>query len=330
MKNCPKFGHPPSDESRSFASFPEYSSGFVVTKFGIDFIKINGIDELFLGSWLFKPLIPSILASLAIIGYFLACYFFFSWFTHSIFFMITDGIFLFLFLVSFFRLIFDGPGYYPFYWSQGETPYEITSNKDTLFKCKFDPTPDGIISNDSQLQWARQHKRPPRCIVSKTARRIVIRPDHYCFFGETWIGKRNAKFFCLFSFYELLYTGFISICGIFCLKYYIASNPEYLYDFWFYFQVVGEFVALSFMSLGVAYTLSSFINLIKGVTTFELENDIPLEKIVHSTIKENIEDVMGPLSKWYLYLLPFYSPWNDVPNDQLIIGYKNYYEDQSI
>ena len=230
-----------------------------------------------------------------------------------------------LFLVSFIRTAYDGPGYYPFYWALGDNPI-ISNDESYPFKSKFDPPVAGIISNDQQLMWARSQKRPPRGILSKSLRRIVIRPDHYCKYTETWIGKRNFKFFILFGLYGFLFDGLIFLCGLFVLYDCFKKGNWGLFNFRFMIMVAGEITSFEFCGLLLSFLTVSIASVIRGTTDWERSNKLPIEKFAHKTVIENIEDVMGPISKFYLYLSPFYSPWSNIPNDDLIAGYNNYYE----
>jgi hypothetical protein len=70
-----------------------------------------------------------------------------------------------------------------------------------------DHSPSGIISNHNQRRWAQLRSKPNRCILSTVGRCIVIRPDHFCKWSESWIGKRNQNFYLLFNIYGVLYLA---------------------------------------------------------------------------------------------------------------------------
>lgn len=304
--------------------FPGYSTGHTYKKYGLTFLKIDNVDRPLLGSWIVKPLVPTLSILIAVCGIPLASHFFFSFFKYSFFLIVLDTSLMICFLVSFIRTAYDGPGYYPFYWALGENPI-ISNDESYPFKSKFDPPPAGIISNDRQLMWARTQPRPPRSIVAKSSRRIVIRPDHYCKYSETWIGKRNFKFFILFNLYAFLFVGLIFLCGLVVLFDSLRKGNWGLFHFRFMFMLTGEFVAFEFCGLCLSFLTVSVSSLFRGITDWERTNKLPAEKFAHKTVIENIEDVMGPISKFYLYLSPFYSPWSNVPNDDLVAGYNNYY-----
>lgn len=318
------YGNRPAKENEQI-EFPGYSTGHTFKKCGITFLKVDNVQRPLLGSWIIKPLTPFLSILIALVGIPLANHFFFSFFKYSKILLLIDILLMLLFLVSFIRTAYDGPGYYPFYWALGDNPI-ISSDESYPFKSKFDPPIAGIISNDQQLTWARSQRRPPRCIVAKSSRRIVIRPDHYCKYSETWIGKRNFKFFILFNLYAFLFVGLIFLCGLVVLFDSFRKGDWGIFHFRFMFMVAGEFAAFQFCGLSLSFFSVSISSLIRGITDWERTNKLPVEKFAHKTIIENIEDVMGPISKFYLYLSPFYSPWSNVPNDDLIAGYNNYYE----
>lgn len=317
-------GNRPAKESEKI-EFPGYSTGHTFKKFGLTFLKVDNVQRPFLGSWIIKPLAPFSSILIAFVGIPLANHYFFKCFTYSSLLLFIDIFLMFLFLVSFIRTAYDGPGYYPFYWSLGDNP--IISNDESIpFKPKFDPPIAGIISNDQQLTWARSQRRPPRCIVAKSSRRIVIRPDHYCKYSETWIGKRNFKFFILFTFYGFLFVGLIFLCGLVVLFNSIRKGEWGIFHFRFMFMLSGEIVAFQFCGLLLSFFTVSVCSVLRGITDWERTNNLPIEKFANESVIKNIEDVMGPISKFYLYLSPFYSPWSSVPNDELVAGYNNYYE----
>ncbi|OHT00020.1 DHHC zinc finger domain containing protein [Tritrichomonas foetus] len=327
-----RHGNQPATENGDPIDFPGYSSGHFYKKFGITFMKVDNLNEIFLGSWIVKPLVPILSSLIAIFGVPLATAVFFRKFSCWKLLFVIDTILMIFFLVSFFRTSIDGPGYYPFYWALGDNPI-ITNNEfyesgeeSVLFKSKFDPPPAGIISNDLQLTWARTQKRPARSIVAKSARRIVIRPDHYCKYSETWIGKRNFKFFILFNLYGSLFVGLITLVGVFVIYGDFKSGNWGLFNFTFLFHVAGEITAFEFTGLCFSFFVASIMSVCRGTTDWERTNKLPVIKFSKGSLKANIEDVMGPMSKFYLYLSPFYSPWSNIPNDDLIAGYNNYYE----
>ena len=107
-----------------------------------------------------------------------------------------------MFLYTYFATILEGPGYLPFYY-----PYKLS-----------DDCLAGVQVNEEQLDFVRAQPRPPRCRFFKTARRIVIRPDHYCGWLNTWIGKKNHKLFFCFSVYGFMYCAYYSYLMILRFK----------------------------------------------------------------------------------------------------------------
>lgn len=313
-----------NQEEEELIPFPGYSSGIIYKKYGFTFMKIQGLDTIFLGSWIIKPLVPILSILTGLVGVPLASYFIFSRFSYFKTLVLIDTFLMFLFIVSFVRTSYDGPGYYPFYWALGDNPV-ISNDESVPFKSRFDSLPEGIISNDRQLSWARMQPRPPRSIVSRTARRIVIRPDHYCKYSETWIGKRNLKFFILFTLYATLFVGLIFLCGLIVLYDDYRKGDWGLFHFMFWFRISGEIASFEFMGLSASFFFATIISLCRGITDWERTNKLPKEKFSQGSIIKNIEDGMGPINEFYLYLWPFYSPWTNIPNDQLVAGYNNYY-----
>ena len=59
-------------------------------------------------------------------------------------------------------------------------------------------------------------------------------------------------------------------------------------------------------------------------TIWEEQNKIDESKFDRGVYK-NIEDVCGPWSKWYTFLLPI-SPWTEFSNVDLVKDYSPYFE----
>ena len=65
---------------------------------------------------------------------------------------------------------------------------------------------DIAIYND-QVKLARSSPdRPKRSCFSKDARRFVLRADHFCKLGKSWIGLKNYRYFLLTCFYCFIFS----------------------------------------------------------------------------------------------------------------------------
>ena len=307
--------------------FPGYSKGHYITKCGIRLLMIDGVTEPILGSWIVRPLVPSIGVFLALFGWTVGSYAIFSQFNRPISFFLTvlDLILMALFLVAFIRTIVTGPGYFPFYWSIGAAnlTHDDSSEMTPLFGGDDVPA-EGIISSKEQLEWARGQPRPPRCIVARLAKRIVIRPDHYCSWSETWIGKRNQKFFTLYNLYGTLFIGLIALCAG------IQIGMQVIRKSWemnVMSVVIGfmAFIASYFAMFTGSFLFASLFLIATGRSNWEQANKFPRE-MFDQGYRKNMEDVCGSADKWWTWLSPFHSPFKGVSNEKLVEGYPNYYE----
>lgn len=306
-------------------SFPGYSSGKYEKFCGIKFLKMNNSNIILLGSWIINPVIPvSTVSAGTILAPFILWYIT-NHFSNSFVWILL--ILDFLFLYSYYRCLHDGPGYFPFYWALGEGAHwdNVDASDDDMLLQNKEVTPEGIITRKEQLDWARDHPKPNRSIVSWSARRIVIRPDHFCFWTSSWIGKRNNKFFILFTLYAGLLCCLLSALGfIICYRDYKAGDYGF-FNFHFLAHLSFFVCATQLCLLSLSFSISSFILVVQGITNWERSNKINVAAVSKSTI-ENIEDVFGPRSKWYLYPSPFYSAWEGIPNDKIVENYPNYYD----
>lgn len=211
-----------------------------------------------------------------------------------------------LYLLSYVRMIIDGPGYFPFSF-----PKEVPNT--TTFQSENSPA--GVVSDQVQLQWAKRQSGPNRCVFSSTIGRYVIRPDHYCTYAATWIGKRNHKYCFLFTFYGTIYIGLFIILAF----YGILASPENTLTFIILFIYAMASVFIFFLSAYRAFiTLKSiFIN----YTSWESWNDVDLNQY-NKGLKYNFQDVFGTRNI-LTWLLPV-SPFIDMTNKELIKNYDEY------
>lgn len=220
-----------------------------------------------------------------------------------------------LYIWSYFSIIIIGPGYFPFYYSG------IASKKLTT---PFPPgvsgvndSPAGYISNSEQHLYATTNIKPNRSILAKSARRIIIRPDHMCVWAASWIGKLNMKSFILFTMYGFIYclvlVG-ITIAGAIIQRKSIVKLV---------FNILWILVGCGFGYWQFSLSLQSIINMRKGRTTWEIWNKIDPLKFDRS-VKENVADVFGKNPGLFGYIFPT-NPFKGLSNLELVEKYANYY-----
>jgi hypothetical protein len=222
-----------------------------------------------------------------------------------------------LFLTNYIRTIIDGPGYFPFYWAFRDVlpPPPIQGNE----LLSSDDTPYGIISKEEQHQWASQHKKPPRSILSKTARRMVLRPDHFCAWATVWIGKRNEKFFILMNLYSLLYLG---LFVLYVARHFVRllSGTVSLTSF---VMAAYGLAASAFGLVNATFFLTSIWDALGNRTSWEQWNGI--EDRFDRGVRRNLEDVCGGMDRCWTWPCPI-SPWKGKSSSELAEEYRAYEE----
>jgi hypothetical protein len=96
--------------------------------------------------------------------------------------------------VSYIMIICKGPGYVPYNWATTQ-----------VLSYAWAEEMANMVLYQEQAQLARGSARPPRSSFSVTARRFVLRADHFCVWAQSWIGLSNHRYFLLMMFYALFY-----------------------------------------------------------------------------------------------------------------------------
>ena len=282
---------------------------------------IPALDVSFFGHWEIKLIIPFLVLLLSISSYIIFLTLILPAFKEEKYYLfILMTILFFYYIYCYLRIIIDGPGYFPFYWNykflESSGSFSIDSNN-----FNNENSISGIISTEAQMIWAKQQPKPPRSILSKSARRIILRPDHLCGWTATWIGKRNHKFFLLFNFYCLIYLIIFLYYDARYLSNVIISNLSI--ELKMVFGISG-FIAISFVLMTASFCISSCLDAINNRTSWEQWNGIEPKKFDKGWIN-NLEDIFGSKNNLIWWLCP-YSPWIGKSNSELASQYISYYD----
>jgi pimeloyl-ACP methyl ester carboxylesterase len=222
-----------------------------------------------------------------------------------------------LFTYTYWRAVIDGPGYLPFY-QQERRVAGLFSDDDsecaTLLPSPGTASPDGIVSFDEQARFAKAAPRPGRCIYSKSARRIVIRPDHLCGWVASWVGRRNHWAFILFNLWGFVYLSYFT--GL-CTWTLLDELRTWVILLLVSYVILGGFFAV----MTISFTVPHLINAALNVTNWEDWNDVDPRTFNKGSCCANCKEVCGP--KWWLWLLPV-SRFDGLTDEQLAEGYPDY------
>ncbi|EAY10819.1 DHHC zinc finger domain containing protein [Trichomonas vaginalis G3] len=258
---------------------------------GLSLNFVPSLNKTFINHWEVNPGLPIYVLTVMITS-FLA---FASIVVPSLklkwYFVILLTVIFSLFLISYINTILEGPGYLPFYY-----PLKPNTEKDKQFDFL-----SGIVTNDSQLKIIDKKKLPKRVHYFKTAKRIVLRPDHYCDWVASFVGKKNYKLFYLFNFYGFIYIALFFISLIFVIKKDIDQNAFPLSH---YILILYVAQALFFTMFTMAFLCGSTFEISKNITDFENLADIAVDWD-NSSCLSNWEEIFGSISKWYTWPIPF-------------------------
>ena len=328
--------HAPTDEELA-AQFPGFSEYEERTHCFCKMTYYPKIKKYFWGEWEFQPFMPGFVLFLIISSYIVGIIFCFPYFRFESIILIPVITFLFLmFLISYIQIIRIGPGYFPFYWGakqylKAQNPGDVTGtlltqdqvipgddHSDLLLGDNGIICPkDGLMTSSEQYTWAHQLKRPERAVLARSARRIVLRPDHLCDWTTVWIGKRNHKLFMLFNFYGFIYLT------IYC----IYMSRRVLKIFWD-FSHIGTILVITiycvlsfaFAILTISFVCSTVYDLRHNQTSWESWNNIQIPAYDRGSLMNNLEDVCGPSTHIIDWFKPI-SPFSSLSNEELANQY---------
>ena len=131
--------------------FPGYTLYETRKKCCCTMTYIPKINKYFWHDWEVDFRMPTLVISLFVLSLLIFCVCCAPYIKEANYYSIPILVFLtILFIYTYFRTIFDGPGYFPFYWSH-HPPERMNSEYDNSFHCD----PAGIVSDIRQIEWAR-------------------------------------------------------------------------------------------------------------------------------------------------------------------------------
>ena len=270
-------------------------------KCGLSLNYLPEIKRYFLNSWEISLGMPILVLTIIISSYLVFIFFQYKLlgiFSYYEYLYLT--ILMILYIFSYISCILEGPGYLPFYYPI--RPFSSIKENDP-----FDLS--GVVTNSNQLDYAKSAPAIPRSYFFKSARRVVIRPDHFCGWVQSFIGKKNHKLFFHFNMWGSIYcisffvTSLRSIITLFSDDTNSANFPIVA----LIFNILYTIMALSFIILQSNFVVSMICLFFRNKTQFE-----DWKTVSHSPIKYGCDgwvDVCGPTRKWYTWILPF-SPFH--------------------
>lgn len=219
-------------------------------------------------------------------------------------------IMMILYVMSYLNCIYQGPGYLPYYY-----PFKNSNrpnNKNDILK--------GASANEKQKYYAMKAGEIDRCHYFKSVGRYVLRPDHFCVWTTTFIGRKNHKLFFLFNFWGVVYIGSLFYYEFKAQKYYLFESNDYNPS---HITILMFFLAygVAFFILQVMFSFVCLKNFALNETQYEQVKYIEPPKYSRNLIS-NFEEVFGPRSKFYMWLIPT-GAFHGMKTEDLL--YKNHY-----
>ena len=291
------------DQNKYFSNFPPYtkweSRG---TFFGLQKGYIPGIKKTFLNHWEVSLCMPITVISIIYSSYFIYLLDFFLILSFSWKSFLVMLIFLILYTISYFQVIIEGPGYLPYYFPNPPPKLNNLKNNEKDYL-------SGVAATQEQIDYAKSNIHIPRTHFFKSARRVVIRGDHFCEWCACFIGKKNYKLFFLFNFWGSLYIGYFGYSIINAIiKSVNFKNPNV---FMLIMNMLYTVIVVFFFIFQMYFILDSLKSIWTDVRDYESLIKDKKDPVIMSKRKqikksklELFEEVFGNRSQWYLWLIP--------------------------
>lgn len=224
----------------------------VQTKFKFLCFRVNylpAINTYYINNWEFLPSFPvsvlcMIIGSFTLFNYEAMYYLPFLTTPYKI----SVYVIYFLFLISYIEIICVGPGYLPWYWKENPEKNDLT----------------GIVVNDEQKDYMLSCGFPRSTYYMKEVRRIVLRPDHFCDWAASFIGKKNHKLFMLFNLFGVIYICQFGYYNFRSFIYVMATKPSVV----IVLQLIYFMISIIFSMFTFTFVATGFIELSTPPNTY--------------------------------------------------------------
>ena len=244
------------------------------------------------GHWICAPLKP-ILVNFSVLLLSALC--FYDIWTYSpsmaskVGFVVYYGICLLCVAISYFEVIVIGPGYLPFNYKSVKVEPFLWENE-----------MESIVVYREQMQYAREIERPPRSTFAVTARRFVLRADHYCFWTESWIGLKNMRYFIVMLFWVVMWGISFFATHTYFFTYIAGGNGFH----WQYVLTIVGLAAALCITLTATYYLALATRDLCHNWTFLERLKKRTQPVYDLGVKRNFEEVCGDRKYCPLWLFP--------------------------
>lgn len=242
------------------------------------------------GHWISKPLKPVLIILFFLLHSALGVYDIILYSTslgEKIVLIIILGIAILCIALSYLEVIIIGPSYLPFNYKYKKSPYS------------WEDMMSSMVVYKEQMEFARESERPPRASFAISARRFVLRADHYCYWTESWIGLTNARYFLLMLFWVDFYCLYwMSYHAIWII--YMVNHSGFMWQY--ILSAVGFCAMLVIVFVSLYHSFLSFRDLCHNWTSLERWKN-RVQPVYDLGCIGNFEEVCG--DRRYRCLWPF-------------------------
>lgn len=264
--------------------------------FGLHFYYVPSIKKTFINHWEVSQCMPIVVNFIIWSSYFLFLILYVKVLNWSINQLILMTVFLSLYVLSYFGIILEGPGYLPYFY-----PHRYPS-----FNTEYPDYLSGIVTNKKQFEFVKKRVNLRDAHYFKSARRVVIRPDHFCDWCACFVGKKNYKLFFLFNFWGIIYIGFFGVSSLMGFIRESAITPPNV--FLLVFSMMYVFIAFFFFIFQFIFVMQTLYSIFTDTREFEniKKNGANIANSSHKkkSCLDKLEEVFGSVKLCFLWLLP--------------------------
>lgn len=205
-------------------------------------------------------------------------------------FYILLGICALCVIYSYFAVAIVGPGY---------LPYNYSVVHHNLDKMTWEKWMESFVVFTEQVEFARHSERPPRSSFAISARRFILRADHFCFWTESWIGIKNHRYFFNMILWSVAYCVIYAVSQLYYMKTFL--NP---FHWTHILTLIAWAICVVMFMFSFFHSIIHLSLLVKNRTQLEKWKKIKSTRFDKGNVCDNCAEICGPKKFIPCWLIP--------------------------